>query len=208
MDNGMELLTPIRIPRLPIPSARAEINRPPNDMAPSLLNRVFFALLALSVISPECLAEEGMKQNNESQTMKTENAEIEIKIDNNCTVSHCPVRVEIRSIGPESVRLHMEDYGGEALSCKLKVTDRQGHACPYTQYGRGRLIRAIGNSRLVYVGRSTPLKFVIPLEKYFILTPGEWILECTAFLVDDQNNVYAPHLPPLQFSIPTQATQQ
>jgi len=48
---------------------------------------------------------------------------------------------------------------------------------------------------------ASPLKIVIPLEKYFVLSPGDWLLECQVVL-DDGKGGRTADVPPFRFSIP------
>ena len=174
-----------------------------NAVPPSFAKRFVCAFLALWTVGVDIRADRDKIENKPAiHTTKTENAVVTVAIESNCTAAHCPVRIEIKNIG--SVILNIVNWGDEAFSCKLKLTDHQGRACPYTRYGAGTMPGRTGSIRNAPIGWAAPLKLEIPLEKYFVLTPGEWFLECVVPL-DDRINDLTVDVPPFSFSIPNHA---
>jgi hypothetical protein len=140
-------------------------------------DRLIFALMTLLALVP---AADGLcGEHSEHQAWQTNHAIVEIAVDQGYSATNCPLQITITSRDrPLSVYV-----SGGIPAGVIKVQDQHGMDCPYTEYGKSVINQTDEFSVFMEsIPSGASRTWTLPLEKYFMLTPGKWWIEVAPFV--------------------------
>jgi hypothetical protein len=139
---------------------------------------------------------------NRSATRQTEYVEVNIALDDARSSSKCPLKVSVKNIGAEALR--MTDWLNGVYSSQINVQSRVGEICPKTKKGEwvfAPLVFAAGSTHGKLIEPGSTFDFTIPLQDFFELRPGNWLLDCKIKVIGKDADRSA-QLPQLEFYLP------
>lgn len=132
------------------------------------------AIFAVLILKPG-VSWAGTPIKSQNAEMKTEYAIIELAVEKRAFLLNCPLRIKLTSRkAPLYVQLILE----QIPLCSLKLRSETGRDCEYTSYGTKVLTPS--DHFGVYtqeIPRGASKEWTLPLEKFFLLSPGKWTVE-------------------------------
>ena len=143
---------------------------------------------------------------NRSAVKKTEYVEVIVALNDVRSPFNCPLKVSVKNLGSERLRV-THHWGTEVYQSKIAIQSRVGEFCPHT--GKGEAVFGLfarGSSDLLSIAPGSTFSFTIPLQDYFQLRAGQWLLDCKVE-ISGKDADRSVQLPQIEFNLPESETK-
>ena len=137
---------------------------------------------------------------NRSVAKKTDDVEVNLTLGDLRSPSNCLLTASVKNVGSET--LQMTDFLNGVYRSHITIQSRVGEICPHTQKGEWAFASfAAGSAHVKWIEPGATLGFTIPLERFFQLRAGKWLLDCKV-IVFGKDADRSVQLPQLEFYLP------
>ena len=96
----------------------------------------------------------------------------------------------------------MTDFLNGVYRSQITIRSRVGEVCPRTQKGEWAFASLMaGSAKVKWIEPGSTLGFTVPLERFFQLHAGKWLLDCKV-IVFGKDADRSVQLPQLEFYLP------
>ena len=161
---------------------------------------LFASFLVIGSFNYGSLAEDHKAEKPPNSAMKTQYLEATVAFVQPPSPSNCSVTITVNNTSSEPLK--MADYLNGLYRCTISITSPDGKPLPYTDRGTWGFgpDSEEGSTLIKRIAPGSQFTFRVPLEKFFRLTPGKFVLKCK-IRVESEDADRSVDVPEMSFTL-------